>query len=89
MEQKKTSKMSIFLLLVFSVVFLIPFMIMVAGSLITSKVPMGNPFTWIFDKDMSLANFVYIIKNSQYIKWFFNSFSGIFNRFLRTILEPT
>lgn len=73
MEQKKTSKISILLLLVFSVVFLIPFLIMVAGSLISSKIPIGNPFTWLFDKDMSLANFAYIIKNSQYLKWFVNS----------------
>lgn len=72
MEKKKTSVISILLLTLLTIVFLTPFTIMIIGSLIKMKIPVGNPFMWI-KNDLSLYNFRYIIKNSEYLKWIKNS----------------
>lgn len=72
MESKKTSVISIVLLTVLAILFLTPFVIMIIGSMIKMKIPVGNPFTWI-QKDLSFFNFKFILKNSEYLTWIKNS----------------
>ena len=72
METKKTSVIAILLLTILAIVFLTPFTIMVIGSLIKMKLPVGNPFLWI-QKELSLYNFIFIFKNSEYLTWIKNS----------------
>lgn len=72
MEQKKTPVVSILLLTVLAILFLTPFAIMIIGSLIKMKLPVGNPFLWI-SKELSLYNFNFIIKHSEYLVWIKNS----------------
>lgn len=52
--------------------FIIPFLIMVFGSLLKMKIPTGNPLLW-FSEEVTLDNFAYILKNADFIKWIFNS----------------
>lgn len=73
MNMKKTSKPAILLLILFAALFLTPFLVMVVGSLVKAKIPVGNPFTWAFDRDLSAYNFTYVFKNSQFVIWIKNS----------------
>jgi multiple sugar transport system permease protein len=53
--------------------FLVPFIIMVTGSLVEMREPIGNPFSWILKEDLSLKNFAYIFINAEYMRWIYNS----------------
>lgn len=73
METKKTSKLSIFLLVLLALLFLTPFFIMIVGSFMKMKLPIGNPFNWIASGDLGLENFKHILRYSDYPKWLVNS----------------
>lgn len=73
METKKTSKVSIALLILLAVLFLIPFVIMIVGSFMKMKLPIGNPFTWMMSGELGLENFKHILRYSDYPKWLLNS----------------
>lgn len=61
------------LLVIFSIIFLVPFFIMIIGSFIKMDLPMGNPFTWVTQGNLSTFNFNFIFSNSNYPKWIINS----------------
>lgn len=73
MPTKKTSKLSIVLLVLLALIFLVPFVIMVTGSLMQMKIPIGNPFKWIAGGNLSFSNFTFILRHSEYPKWLVNS----------------
>lgn len=73
MENKKNSKVLIFLLILLALIFLVPFCIMIVGSLMQMKVPLGNPFKWLFSGNLSIENFKFIFRHSNYLKWLINS----------------
>ncbi|RDI40005.1 carbohydrate ABC transporter permease [Falsibacillus pallidus] len=60
-------------LILLGLVFIIPFGIMIIGSLLNMTLPIGNPFTWVVHEKFSFANFGYIFKNAPYLKWIINS----------------
>jgi multiple sugar transport system permease protein len=66
-------RLSLILLIVIGIIFIIPFIIMVVGAMMKMKIPIGNPFNWIFSSDLSTVNFSYIFRNSDYPKWMINS----------------
>lgn len=72
----KTQKLSIYkllMLLIAAVMFLAPFLIMVAGAFTSMKVPTGNPFTWMSSGNFTTDNFKYIFKYSAMFTWMKNS----------------
>jgi multiple sugar transport system permease protein len=62
-----------FLLIFFGMLFLSPFLIMIAGAFVKMKVPIGNPYTWIFRENLTFYNFMYIFTNAKFLKWIVNS----------------
>ncbi|WP_257535851.1 carbohydrate ABC transporter permease [Mesobacillus foraminis] len=57
----------------FGLLFLIPFLIMMLGSLLEMREPIGNPFAWIVNETKSIGNFTYIFTNAKFIQWTMNS----------------
>lgn len=53
--------------------FLTPFLIMVAGAATGMRVPIGNPLTWLFKEEFSLASFSYIFVHAPFLRWVMNS----------------
>ncbi|HEY4552726.1 MAG TPA: carbohydrate ABC transporter permease [Bacillaceae bacterium] len=60
-------------LLIIGLLFITPFLIMVIGSMLNMRTPIGSPFSWVFKEDMGLRNFYYIFTNAPYFKWIINS----------------
>lgn len=69
----KKNRGTLILLILIGLVFIVPFIIMVVGSLMKMKIPIGNPFSWIFNGNLSTYNFEYIFRHSNYPKWMLNS----------------
>jgi multiple sugar transport system permease protein len=70
---EKRSIGSNILVVLLAIAFLIPFIIMVTGSLMKLQSPFGNPFTWLFSGNLSKVNYDFIFRFSQYPKWMWNS----------------
>lgn len=64
----KKNRGTLVLLVLIGLVFIVPFIIMIVGSLLKMKIPIGNPFNWLFSADLSGVNFDYIFRNSDYPK---------------------
>ncbi|KIL49849.1 carbohydrate ABC transporter permease [Jeotgalibacillus soli] len=60
-------------LLILGFLFLSPFLIMISGSIVSMIMPVGNPFGWVLNESLTLSNFTYILTNSEFLRWIFNS----------------
>lgn len=61
------------LLIALAFCFLLPFLIMVLGSLKEIEYALLDPFFWI-PEDPSLGNYLYIFRDGIFMRWIFNSF---------------
>ncbi|WP_050613816.1 carbohydrate ABC transporter permease [Bacillus testis] len=60
-------------LCILGILFLTPFIIMLFGSIVNMRFPIGNPFQWLLNEDLSFKNFTYIFTNANYMRWIVNS----------------
>ncbi len=67
---KKVGKYAVMFFLGFC--FLLPFMIMVFGSLKETTFASLSPLFWL-PTDPSLNNFIYLFRNDNFLRWIFNS----------------
>ncbi|MGE6257217.1 carbohydrate ABC transporter permease [Heyndrickxia sporothermodurans] len=72
-KAEKRSSLIYLPLIICGLLFLTPFFIMLVGSIVNMRLPIGNPFTWIVHEKFTFDNFKYIFINAKFFKWFVNS----------------